>query len=260
MKRCGLILALVASPAVAGNFCAVTGSGANCSFPDAASCYQHIQGVGGQCVPNPQAISQPPMPADATSRSQVYDVNAAVQKPDYVGAAQQGIAFGQQQRMQREEHEARMALLRAETEAAKAQAPQDVAEGQLGRVGDPDGRDLAEVTTNGAALNRACGYAQAMRGPAGQKLNADEAMLAVACTIFAKGVLTTAWLAGDFSSQDGSVHFCAPRSGTTTATLSDAIVSTARSAPELVLQGASTEPLLLVALASLSSCQPQVKP
>ena len=140
---------------------------------------------------------------------------------------------------------------------ANAQA---LAAEEIAAVGDANGRDWGEAVTTGAALSRACGYAQVLRGPAAEKLNNEEAMLAMICATYAQGVLTAASLAGSFSSPDGSIRFCSPKAGTTAGTLGDAIVASARSAPDLVADRKGTEGVLLLALASVSSCPPEARP
>lgn len=86
MKINALLLLAAAIPlsASAGNFCAVTAMGANCNFPDLQSCYQHLQGLGGQCVVNPQALPQPAVQA-APGTPQVMPM-PQLQHPDVMGS------------------------------------------------------------------------------------------------------------------------------------------------------------------------------
>jgi len=122
-RKLGAVAALLlASGGVsASNYCALTALGPNCSFYDLASCQMHLQGVGGQCVANPQALSQsvPPPPAPVVQ----YQPAPILQHPDIAGAAMRGYQQGQQLRLAQEEHAARMRLLEAQTYAAQQPQP-----------------------------------------------------------------------------------------------------------------------------------------
>lgn len=50
-----------------------------------------------------------------------YDVNKAIEKPDIAGSFQRGQAEGQRLRLERERHQAEMAVLAAQTEALRSQ-------------------------------------------------------------------------------------------------------------------------------------------
>lgn len=132
LRKIAFALALAACGEVAaGNFCAVTAGGANCSFPDLGSCQQALAGLGGQCVVNPQALPQPiAAPIAPVQRSSFYDVNAAIEKPDMARSMQEGLEAGARARRQREEHAARMKLLQAQTAAAQASRPRPELNGQ----------------------------------------------------------------------------------------------------------------------------------
>lgn len=53
-----------------------------------------------------------------------YDVNKAIEKPDIADSFQRGQAEGQRLRLERERHQAEMALLAAQTEALKEKRQQ----------------------------------------------------------------------------------------------------------------------------------------
>lgn len=99
----GSTLALASSAALAqAPFCVVTGGGENCSYVDANVCRQVAASSNGMCVPR----STQPQPQ--------------LQFPDIAGSYQRGAEAGQRMRIEREEHEAKMRLLEAQTEAAKS--------------------------------------------------------------------------------------------------------------------------------------------
>lgn len=102
-------IALAATSHVArasGNapFCVVTSYGENCWYYDANQCADQATRQRGMCLHKGQAQQQP-----------------ANNPLDISGSYQQGYSFGQQMRLQREEHEAKMALYKAQAEAANPQ-------------------------------------------------------------------------------------------------------------------------------------------
>lgn len=125
MKRAaiGLALSLISCSALANQFCAVTSGGANCIFVSLDACYQAIRGMGGgQCVVNPQVLPQPIAPTPIPSPAPVRAWEPPQQRSaSFSEAWERGGEAGRRQRQEREEHEARMALLKAQTEAAQLQ-------------------------------------------------------------------------------------------------------------------------------------------
>lgn len=103
-----LLAVLPAAASAQAPFCVVTGGGENCSYIDANVCRQVAASSNGMCV------------ARAELRSQQQP---QLLLPNAVDSYQRGAEFGQRQRIEREEHEARMRLLNAQAEAAKAPAP-----------------------------------------------------------------------------------------------------------------------------------------
>ncbi|WND79419.1 hypothetical protein [Lysobacter capsici] len=110
----------------AAPFCAVTSSGAQCFYYDLGACRQAISGIGGQCVANPAAL--PPIPVQ-NSGSQIAPLAPSAQPQlihyDMAEAARKGAAAGMARRHAEEEHQARMSLLQAQTNAASAPAASD---------------------------------------------------------------------------------------------------------------------------------------
>lgn len=117
-KLITLALLAASGSAMASNFCAVTASGANCNFPDLQSCYQHLAGVGGQCVANPQVLSPPQPQMQQTPRVVPYVPTFTPFNP--AQSFQEGFETGQRQRHAREEHEAKMAVLKAQEEQIRS--------------------------------------------------------------------------------------------------------------------------------------------
>ena len=129
MKRmlASLACALFAGNAVASQFCSVTSGGTNCNHISLDGCYQALRGMGGgQCVVNPQALPQPAASSPVYTPVPVEAWKPPEQKPQgsFYEAGQRGADAGIRQRQQREEHEARMALLKAQTEAAQVRSGQ----------------------------------------------------------------------------------------------------------------------------------------
>lgn len=128
------LLLLAAGTASAGQFCAVTAMGVQCDYHSLSACQQFIRGMDGQCVVNPQALqttAPPPQPVyrpSAPPSAQPGRVSGGLTFPE---AFERGAEAGRRARMEREEHQARMALLQAQTEAARAQGSQ----GESSRAG-----------------------------------------------------------------------------------------------------------------------------
>lgn len=115
MRRWLAIAALLPGMAAAGNFCAVTAGGANCSFPDLGSCQQALVGMGGQCVVNPQALPQPIAPIQPAPRMQ-YQPPAQIQYPNMADS----FARGQQQALEAARTREQVRLLQAQRAAIES--------------------------------------------------------------------------------------------------------------------------------------------
>lgn len=101
------------SAVAAGPFCLVSNTGLqNCHYFSLQACQQAAGTLGGMCATNPQGQRQQAQPAVTK-----------IEQPDVVGVMQRGYAAGAEQRRQREEHEARMRLLQAQTRQIEAAPP-----------------------------------------------------------------------------------------------------------------------------------------
>jgi hypothetical protein len=138
MKRLAVVALLLSGNAVASPFCVVSPSGAMCTYSDYSYCQQTAKSLGGTCVANPEQYQQP-LPPSAPARSNYFDVNKAVDRPDIAGAAQRGMESGQRMRIQREEHAAQMELMKAETEAVKRRGRAETNTGYWVMYQCPDG-------------------------------------------------------------------------------------------------------------------------
>lgn len=100
-------------PAVAGaqqaRFCRVDNVGNSyCHFATLDSCHSAARTLGGAC-----AIETAP------AQRQPYDVNKAIEKPNLFDSFRRGQEAGQQSRIREQEHQARMRLLEAQTQAVQ---------------------------------------------------------------------------------------------------------------------------------------------
>ncbi|MCI4567568.1 Rap1a/Tai family immunity protein [Lysobacter sp. CFH 32150] len=152
----GLILALLSGPAVAqmaAPFCVYSSGPPQCFYFDVQSCQTAARSLGGMCGPNNQA------PAPAQIRAQ--PVTPQIQHPDIAGSFQRGMAEGQRQRIEREEHQARMALLEAQAQAARSQTSEAIVpptaqpERYVGVVSAPDDARTAKSLADGCAVANA---------------------------------------------------------------------------------------------------------
>jgi hypothetical protein len=93
-----LLLASMSALAQQAPFCAVTSSGARCSYYSLSACQQAVQGMDGACAAN--IVPQPQLQIQPVARpAQFYDSARAIQQADVVGSYQRGIQQGQQQRL-----------------------------------------------------------------------------------------------------------------------------------------------------------------
>lgn len=129
MKHRNLLAAVTLTAsfaASAGNFCAVTSMGVDCSHATLASCQQFLGGVGGQCVVNPAALPAPPqtsqVPAPLAREPQ------ALVAPAPRNSIYESFERGRRDADEGRERKARIALLEAQTravESERARAPFD---------------------------------------------------------------------------------------------------------------------------------------
>lgn len=98
---------------MAGNFCAVTGAGANCNFVSLDACYQFLRTFPGQCVADPSALPQPAPPTYAPTRTQPQPMpQIAPPRINVLDNMRQSMEMGEMGRRQaqeRKEYESRMA-------------------------------------------------------------------------------------------------------------------------------------------------------
>lgn len=95
-------------------FCVVSQTGQqSCFYHSLDACRQAAASMNGACAANGRREA----PA-------FYDTNKAIQQPDIAGSFQRGQAEGQRLRLERERHQAEMAVLAAQTEALKAKRQQ----------------------------------------------------------------------------------------------------------------------------------------
>lgn len=119
------LLALLFVPTLAfaqgAPFCVASGAGTQCMYYDLGSCQSAARTFQGMCVAN----QQQPAPQLAPQPRVEYNppVAPVMRSPNIMGGFMAGAAAGQAARQSREEYEARMALLQAQTAAAGAQAP-----------------------------------------------------------------------------------------------------------------------------------------
>ena len=110
--------------AMAGPFCVVSAMGQNCSFMDANYCRQVASSTGGMCVANVQQTQQVPPTPPVVVPGQTYRPSQSPSLTSLVdgvmASGQQGAEAGRRQRQAREEHQARMELLKAQAEAERA--------------------------------------------------------------------------------------------------------------------------------------------
>lgn len=109
------------SSAAAGQFCAVTSMGAQCTFPTLESCQQALQGVGGQCVVNPAVLPQPAVIANphlpSLPPAQPYGARPAS------NSIYERFEQGRRAAREDEERKARIELLKAQTQAVQQRPP-----------------------------------------------------------------------------------------------------------------------------------------
>lgn len=115
-KSVALALGLLFSPAavaqVQAPFCLVSNSGfASCFYYSIDACRQAASSMGGMCSAN----IQPPSPSPYQQPVQPVQI----QTPDIAGSFQRGQALGAEQRRFQQEHEAKMRLMDAQTQAAQ---------------------------------------------------------------------------------------------------------------------------------------------
>jgi hypothetical protein len=111
----GLVLFLSSAAALAqAPFCAVTGLGSQCFYYSLNACQQAVRGMDGMCVANAQQSQQPQI--QPTPQRRPYDINGALVQPDFVGSAIRAGEAGARARRDREEHEAMMRLIEAQTQ------------------------------------------------------------------------------------------------------------------------------------------------
>lgn len=113
----GILLAPVAGAQVQAPFCHVSNTGfASCFYWSLDACRQATASLGGMCSANAQS------PPRAQQRQ--YAQPTQIQMPDIAGSFQRGQAFGAEQRRLKEEHEAKMRLIEAQTQAIQSQQQQ----------------------------------------------------------------------------------------------------------------------------------------
>lgn len=124
MRSALLALALFASPALAQQapFCVVSGAGSSCIHYSLQSCQSAARTFQGMCTANPNAMGQPqyrPMPQQPAAAPYPQP---SLNLPNFSESWERGRQAGMQRRMAEQEHAARMALLKAQTEAAQRNA------------------------------------------------------------------------------------------------------------------------------------------
>lgn len=99
-------------------FCVVSGAGQQCHYYVMQSCQSAARTFQGMCVANQQPATLPASPPPQPR--QPYQSPGQLYMPDIGGSFADGVERGRRAKQEREEHEARMELLRAQTEAVKA--------------------------------------------------------------------------------------------------------------------------------------------
>ena len=111
------ILLAISPPALCAPFCVVSGAGTHCMYYNVQNCQRAASTSNGMCVPN----QEPATPSPAFQpQPRVQFQPPPMYMPDIVGSAMSGYERGRRARQENDEHEARMRLIEAQTQAAQA--------------------------------------------------------------------------------------------------------------------------------------------
>ena len=126
------LLLPLAAPAQQAPFCVFSGAGSQCYYYNLQACQSAARTLQGMCAPNqaqaPQRYGAPVQPVTVQPQQPLQYCDGYIIgnycTPDPGKKVMEAYNQARKQKMEREEHEARMALIRAQTQAISAPAQQ----------------------------------------------------------------------------------------------------------------------------------------